>query len=170
MLYYSIYNIFFNSTNSFYQRDAFPGHPSNGENCSSLNPVVITLVHVSRHPKISYSYFVASSQQTVSRSQISMHKVQRWKVIHTGCNLDRNFHQGFRSAKNGYEHYRIFGKVTNNFGYNFQPILETIFYQNSWATIISEDIKHRPWSSNNKCVNMLQEYCAQSRMMPRWKR
>lgn len=38
----------------FAQQDAFPGHPADGEHRPALDPVVVTAVQVSAHPKISY--------------------------------------------------------------------------------------------------------------------
>lgn len=78
---------------SAYQQDAFPGHPTNGQHGSPLDPVVIPTVKVPAHAKVCNLDGVAVPHQAVASCQIPVHKVQRCQVLHPRGDLGGHVQQ-----------------------------------------------------------------------------
>ena len=71
-------------------RDAFPGHPPNGQDCSALDAVVIAAVQVAAHAEISNLDGIVLPHQTVACSQVAVYKFERGQVLHSRGNLCRH--------------------------------------------------------------------------------
>lgn len=78
---------------SAYQQDAFPGHPTDGQHSSALDPVVIPTVEVPAHAKVCNLDGVVVPHQAVASCQIPVHKVQRCQVLHPRGDLGGHVQQ-----------------------------------------------------------------------------
>jgi len=64
-------------SDSAYQEDAFPGHPTDGQHRPALDAVVIPAVQIPAHAEVCDLDGVVVAHQAVPSCQISVHKVQR---------------------------------------------------------------------------------------------
>lgn len=78
---------------SSYQEDAFPGHPTDGQYSSSLDPVVIPTVEIPAHAKVCNLDGVVVPHQAVASCQVSVHKIQRCQILHSRGNLGGHVQQ-----------------------------------------------------------------------------
>lgn len=75
-----------------------PGHPAYWQHSSTLDPVVVSCIQIPAHAKVGYldvtlaapifpAFTPLASDQTVTRGQISVHKVEGGEKLHSRRNL-----------------------------------------------------------------------------------
>lgn len=81
-------------THSSHHEYTLPGHPADWQHSSALDPVVVPSIQVPAHAKVRYldvaltapiipALALLTPDQTVTRGQISVHKVEGGEELHS---------------------------------------------------------------------------------------
>ena len=114
-----------------YQKYAFPSHPSYGQNSSSFDPVVVRTVQTSTHSEVRNLNAVVGSNKAVSGCQISVHHVQGFQILHSGCYLRSHVDQAPITIKKLDVHmsYTTYIRYSQNARQNRKVMLKQDFVQ-----------------------------------------